>query len=81
MIWRKGSGTITVEVKGRASHAGGSPELGRNAAMELAHQILQLSKLANRDKGTTINFTVSRPATARTSFPTTRWPTPTSARW
>ena len=35
-IWRKGSGTINVEVKGRASHAGGAPELGRNAAMELA---------------------------------------------
>jgi glutamate carboxypeptidase len=57
-IWRKGSGTIRVEVKGRASHAGASPELGRNAAMELAHQMLQLSKLANADKGTTINFTV-----------------------
>ena len=57
-IWRKGSGTIRVEVKGRASHAGASPELGRNAAMELAHQMLQLSKLANAEKGTTINFTV-----------------------
>jgi glutamate carboxypeptidase len=57
-IWRKGSGTIRVEVKGRASHAGASPELGRNAVMELAHQMLQLSKLANAQKGTTINFTV-----------------------
>ena len=81
MIWRKGSGTINVEVKGRASHAGGAPELGRNAAMELAHQMLQLVKLANADKGTTINFTVSRPATARTSSRTMRWRTPTSARW
>ena len=25
MIWRKGSGTIKVEVKGRAAHAGASP--------------------------------------------------------
>jgi glutamate carboxypeptidase len=57
-IWRKGSGTIRVEVKGRASHAGASPELGRNAVMELAHQMMQLSKLANAQKGTTINFTV-----------------------
>jgi glutamate carboxypeptidase len=57
-IWRKGSGTIRVEVKGRASHAGASPELGRNAVMELAHQMLQLSKLASADKGTTINFTI-----------------------
>ncbi|MBX9845890.1 MAG: M20/M25/M40 family metallo-hydrolase [Xanthobacteraceae bacterium] len=57
-IWRKGSGTIKVEVKGRASHAGASPELGRNAVMELAHQMLQLSRLADAGKGTTINFTV-----------------------
>lgn len=59
-IWRKGSGTIKVEVKGRAAHAGGSPELGRNAVMELAHQMLQLSKLANADKGTTVNFTIAK---------------------
>ena len=52
------SGTIKVEVKGRTSHAGASPELGRNAVMELAHQMLQLSKLASAEKGTTINFTV-----------------------
>lgn len=58
VIWRKGSGSIKVEVKGRSSHAGGAPELGRNAAMELVHQVLQLSKLADPVKGTTINFTV-----------------------
>lgn len=57
-VWRKGSGTIKVEVKGRSSHAGGSPELGRNAVMELAHQVLQLSKLADGQKGTTVNFTI-----------------------
>jgi len=49
-----------VEVKGRASHAGGSPELGRNAVMELAHQMLQLSKLADNNKGTTVNFTIAK---------------------
>src|SRR5262245_55564509 len=58
VIWRKGSGAIKVEVKGRSSHAGVAPDDGRNAAMELAHQILQLSKLADRAKGTTVNFTV-----------------------
>jgi glutamate carboxypeptidase len=57
-VWRKGSGTIKVEVKGRASHAGAAPEFGRNAVMELAHQMLQLSKLADAQKGRTINFTV-----------------------
>ena len=68
-IWRKGSGTINVEVKGRASHAGGAPELGRNAAMELAHQMLQLVKLANADKGTTINFTVVKAGDRKNVIP------------
>jgi glutamate carboxypeptidase len=68
-IWRKGSGTINVEVKGRAAHAGGSPELGRNAAMELAHQMLQLVKLANADKGTTINFTIVKSGDRKNVIP------------
>jgi glutamate carboxypeptidase len=58
VVWRKGSGVIKVEVKGRAAHAGVAPDNGRNAAMELAHQILQLGKLGDREKGTTVNFTV-----------------------
>ena len=57
VIWRKGSGTIKVEVKGRSAHAS-VPHLGRNAATELAHQILQLGKLADPTKGTTVSFTV-----------------------
>ena len=68
-IWRKGSGTINVEVAGRASHAGSAPELGRNAAMELAHQMLQLVKLANADKGTTINFTVVKAGDRKNVIP------------
>ena len=58
VVWRKGSGVIKVEVKGRAAHAGVAPDNGRNAAMELAHQILQLGKLGDREMGTTVNFTV-----------------------
>ena len=58
VVWRKGSATALVEVKGKAAHAGVAPELGRNAAMEVAHQILQLGKLGDEDKKTTINFTV-----------------------
>ena len=68
-VWRKGSGTINVEVKGRASHAGAAPEAGRNAAMELAHQMLQLSKLANAEKGTTVNFTVIKAGDRKNVIP------------
>lgn len=58
VVWRKGSATVVVEVKGKAAHAGVAPELGRNAAMELAHQILQLGQLGDAEKKTTIYFTV-----------------------
>jgi glutamate carboxypeptidase len=68
VIWRKGSGTITVEVKGRAAHAA-TAELGRNAALELSHQVLQLSKLADPAKGTTVNFTVLKSGDRKNVIP------------
>jgi len=34
-----GATTATLEVKGRATHADATPELGRNALIELSHQI------------------------------------------
>ncbi|MDB5908180.1 MAG: glutamyl aminopeptidase family protein [Massilia sp.] len=58
VIWRKGAGVVQVDVKGKAAHAGVAPESGRNAAMEAAHQVLQLGQLGDRDKQTTLNFTV-----------------------
>lgn len=58
VVWRKGSATAVVEVKGKSSHAGVSPELGRNAATEVAHQVLQLGNLGDAEKKTSVNFTV-----------------------
>lgn len=58
VIWRKGSGIAKVEVKGKSAHAGVAPDSGRNAAMEVAHQVLQLGKLGDKEKQTTVNFTV-----------------------
>jgi glutamate carboxypeptidase len=68
VIWRKGSGTITVDVKGRAAHAAAAGA-GRNAAMELAHQVLQLGKLADPARGTTINFTVLKAGDRKNVIP------------
>ncbi len=68
VIWRKGSATLRVEVKGRAAHAS-VPELGRNAVTELAHQILQLGKLADPSKGTTISITVVNAGDRRNVIP------------
>jgi glutamate carboxypeptidase len=69
VVFRKGSGVITLEVKGKSAHAGVAPESGRNAAMEVAHQILQLGKLGHQEKGTTVNFTVLNAGTATNIIP------------
>ena len=34
-VWRKGAGSILMQVRGRAAHAGMVPQNGRNAAVEL----------------------------------------------
>lgn len=56
--WRKGIGRLTMEVTGRNAHAGIEPEKGRNATVELAHQIVQLSNLGDPKKMTTVNWTL-----------------------
>ncbi len=48
---------IHLNVKGLASHAGSAPERGRNAAVELSNQIMQLKDLGDPTKGTTVNWT------------------------
>ncbi len=58
MNWRKGIGRLTMEVSGRNAHAGIEPEKGRNATVELAHQIVQLSNLSDTKKMTTVNWTL-----------------------
>lgn len=58
MNWRKGIGRLTMEVTGRNAHAGIEPDKGRNATVELAHQIVQLSNLGDAKKMTTVNWTL-----------------------
>lgn len=52
---RKGTGLFTLEVLGRAAHAGLEPEKGVNAVLELARQIERVSALAKPELGTTVN--------------------------
>ncbi|MGE3872190.1 MAG: glutamate carboxypeptidase, partial [Parvibaculaceae bacterium] len=56
--WRKGIGYFKLRVVGKTAHAGAEPEKGCNALAEAAHQVLQLGKLGDPARGTTINFTV-----------------------
>ncbi|HEY5800815.1 MAG TPA: glutamate carboxypeptidase [Burkholderiaceae bacterium] len=58
VVWRKGNADLTIAVQGKAAHAGVAPETGRNAAMEAAHQMLQMANLGAPAKLTTVNFTV-----------------------
>ncbi len=58
--WRKGTGDFTVRVRGRAAHAGGDHEKGRNAIEELAHQIIAIQRMTDYDKGTTLNVGIVR---------------------
>jgi len=57
-VGTNGIAYVHLDVKGRASHAGSAPEAGRNAAVELSNQILQLKDLGDPVKGTTVNWTV-----------------------
>ena len=49
--------SVVMEVRGRASHAGAAPELGRNAIYEISHQMLQTRDLAKEVPGTIMNWT------------------------
>ncbi|HEY1638837.1 MAG TPA: glutamate carboxypeptidase [Rhizomicrobium sp.] len=59
-VWRKGSATFHIDVKGKAAHAGVNPQDGRNAAVELVHQLLKLEPLPHSGSGVTVNVTVIR---------------------
>jgi glutamate carboxypeptidase len=52
---RKGIGEYTFEVTGVAAHAGLDFEKGQSAVVELAHQILEISKLVDKARGVTLN--------------------------
>ena len=52
---RKGVSRFRLAVRGRAAHAGGSPELGVSAILELSHQIQRLFALNDRERSVTVN--------------------------
>jgi glutamate carboxypeptidase len=67
--WRKGVGDFVITVRGRASHAGGDHEKGRNAIEELSRQVLAIQKMTDYDLGTTLNVGVIRGGTATNVVP------------
>lgn len=67
--WRKGVGEFWVKTKGRAAHAGGDHEKGRNAIEEMAHQIIAIQKLTDYAKQTTLNVGVINGGTVSNVVP------------
>ncbi len=67
--WRKGVGEFWVKVKGRAAHAGGDHQMGRNAIEEMAHQVLAIQKLTDYSRQTTLNVGVIHGGTVSNVIP------------
>jgi glutamate carboxypeptidase len=64
-----GIASVILKVKGRASHAGSAPEMGRNALYELAHQIMQTRDLSDPSIGLKLNWTLASAGTNRNVIP------------
>jgi glutamate carboxypeptidase len=60
---------VEMKVTGKASHAGSSPHLGRNALYELAHQMLKTRQFGDPAKGLQINWTVANAGASRNVIP------------
>jgi glutamate carboxypeptidase len=66
---RKGTGMFTIEVEGRAAHAGLEPDKGVNAVLELARQTVRLHELNDPANGTNLTVTMFAGGTASNVVP------------
>jgi glutamate carboxypeptidase len=64
-----GIASVTLSVKGKASHAGAAPEQGINAFYEMAHQVLQARDLSRPDVGIKMNWTLGKAGSNRNVIP------------
>lgn len=64
-----GIAAANLLVKGRASHAGASPERGVNALYELSHQLLNARDLSDRSVGRQVHWTLARAGIVRNMIP------------
>jgi len=69
LLGAAGIAKAVLEVKGRTAHAGAAPEQGRNAVIELAHQLLQTRDLAKDIPGAQLNWTNVRSDKASNQIP------------
>ncbi len=64
-----GIASVTLNVTGRAAHAGANPERGVNALYELSHQMLQMRDLSDAKTGVKMNWTVASGGRVRNMIP------------
>lgn len=64
-----GIASVTLNVTGKASHAGSAPEAGVNALYELSHQVLQMRDLSDPSTGLKMNWTIAKAGTNRNVIP------------
>jgi glutamate carboxypeptidase len=69
LLGAAGTALVTMEVLGRQAHAGAAPQLGRNALVELSHQILQTRDIAKSVPGAQLNWTFSQVGVVRNQIP------------
>ncbi|MFO1327658.1 MAG: glutamate carboxypeptidase [Rubrivivax sp.] len=60
---------VEMKVTGKASHAGGAPQMGRNALYELSHQMLKSRQFGDPAKGLQIHWTLASAGTSRNVIP------------
>ena len=71
-VWRKGSSNIVIHVAGRAAHSGMAPQDGRNAAVELIHQVGALGdSFPHFGDGVTVNLTLMKAGSRSNIIPDT----------
>jgi glutamate carboxypeptidase len=68
---RKGISRYLLRVHGLAAHAGLEPERGVNATVELAHQVLAVTALADPGRGTTVTPTLATAGSSANTVPAT----------
>ena len=69
LLGAAGTATATLEIIGRASHAGAAPDLGRNALIELAYQLQQTRDVAKGVPGAQLNRTTAQAGVVRNQIP------------
>lgn len=69
IVGRKGLGRASIRVRGRAAHAGIEPEKGASAVVEMAREVLAISKLADPARGLGVVVGTARGGISRNTVP------------